>query len=135
MRLIDARSSEAADLDADRRLRRRLRGEVGNPDGAAQQVERNLAVARFAAGCTNLLKRGLDLTGYSMLRIELKTEESSNRDHDGGNQAAQNLHHSVSSGCRLSGGQFAVVGRLTGPGSGYANRFDGLRRSARLRAC
>ena len=120
IRLIDARGRETADLDADRRLRRRLRGEVGDLDGAAQQVERDLAAARFAARRTNLLKRGVDLVSYSMLRIELKTEETSHPDYDGGNQAAQNFHHSVSSGCRLSGGQLAVVGRMTGPAKGHA---------------
>jgi hypothetical protein len=99
-------------------LRRRLRGEVGDHDGAAQQVERDLAAARFAARRADLFQRGIDLAGDPLLRIELEAEETSHRNHDRGNQAAQNLCHSVSSSCRLSGGQFAIVGPMTGAREG-----------------
>src|SRR4029077_21103475 len=109
IRLADARGCEAGDLEAHRGLRSRLTGDIGDRDRAAQQGERHLAVARLAARRTNLLKRGLDLAGDTMLDVEFVTEETSGCDRDHGDHAAQYLYHSVSSDCRLRGGQFAVV--------------------------
>ena len=63
------------------------------------QVERHLAVARLAAGRADLLERGLDLACDPMLRVELEAEKAARRDDDRGDQADQDLYHSVSSGC------------------------------------
>ena len=97
--LTGARSREAGDLHAQRRWRGQLGGDVCDRDGARQQVERHLAVARLAAGRTDLLKRGLDLAGDPMLHVALEAEETSRHDHDRGDQAHQDLYHSASSGC------------------------------------
>ena len=75
------------------RLRGRFSRNIGDPERAAPQVERHLAVACLAAGRANLLERGLDLAGDPMLRIELEAEEAAHRDHDHGGQARQYLYH------------------------------------------
>jgi hypothetical protein len=45
-----------------------------------------------------------------VLHIKLEAEKAAaDRDHDCSDQAAQNPYHSVSSGCRLSAWEFAIL--------------------------
>ena len=76
-----------------RRLRGRFSRNIGDPERAAPQVERHLAVACLAAARANLLERGLDLARDPVLRVKLEAEEAAHRDHDHGGQAHQYLYH------------------------------------------
>jgi hypothetical protein len=63
---------------------------------------RHLAVARLAAGRTNLVERSLELTGDALLYlVELEAEETNRCDDDGGDQADQYFFHPGDSVCRL----------------------------------
>jgi len=98
MRWVSQGLNPSYELRADthRGIRSRFVG-----DGAAQQVERHLAVARLAARRTNLLERSLDFTGDAVLYVELEAEETARRDDDGGDQADRYSFHPGDSVCRL----------------------------------
>src|SRR5437667_11615079 len=94
--LTDAGGGEACDLDPDR-LRRRFERDIGDAEGAAERVERDLAVARLAAARPQLLERRLNLRDDPVLRVELDAEIAARGHHDGSEQADQDLYHSGNS--------------------------------------
>ena len=93
VRLADPRGGDAGDLHAHRRLRGRFSRDIGDPERAALQVERHLAVACLAAAGANLRECGLDFARDPVLRVKLEAEEAAHRDHDRGGQAHQYLYH------------------------------------------
>jgi hypothetical protein len=93
VRLADAGGREPADLHAQRWLRGRFARDIGNRDGAAEQVERHLAVARFVARGADLREDGLDLGGDPLLHVEFEAEKGAGRDDNGGQEADQDLYH------------------------------------------
>ena len=81
----------AADLHADRRLRGRFARNVRDRDGAAPQVERDLAVACLGAARAHRREGRLDLVCDLPLHVEFEAEKAADRDHDRGHEHADRL--------------------------------------------
>src|ERR1700748_2195289 len=72
---------QPGDFEAERRLRGRFGRDIGDLEVAAPEVERDLAMARCASGCADLLERGIDLIGNPVLSVKLEAEKTCRRNH------------------------------------------------------
>jgi hypothetical protein len=94
----------AGDVPADLQTHRRLRGgfaeNVRDRDGAAPQVERDLAVRGLGAGRAQIGEGRIHFARNALLEVEFETEIAARRDHDGGDQPGKNLDHEEGSDCR-----------------------------------
>ena len=102
LRLAHAGGDEPADLHADRRLRGRLARNVRDRDGAAPQVERNLAVRRLRAARAQIGEGRIHFARDPPLDVEFEAEKAARRNHDGGDQPGKNFDHEDGSDCPAS---------------------------------